>query len=496
MLLLQRDGESWKFCLAGLADPSTDDHLKLFFFHCLENVIYQRWFQLNTYDKKTIRDHIWALFRNSNTASRVQRNKLAQLIAIFGKRQFPTGEHEEYDKQIKLLLEDRSTFILGVILLRANCEEIVNTRSDVTIMTRDSFSQAMAKCLISFVPILNQSLLVIIDRNATDSSEFLQFATEIFSCIQAIIQCDLIEDHYLSNIVSDLFTIARSDPRIAFLAMETLTELFTRQRMFRGHDIVAKGVVELLRVADKTNEIVLISLLQTMSKHLTADWWSKVSICSVENYLELLWSFTTKSEEPSSFSEKLTIWTPILNYYSENVVSASPVPESLINVAKLTLNRISLQYNSQLVEIYDNEVASEDSDWSIFLRQCLDTFAIISQIQPLAVFDLICTEIGKPHGPLDIFGNLVHKTHTMFLNVLNDAQNTDYLRLMLRDLGTQSQVLARSLPAIKANLEDEVSLTRVDEIITRVIEVSHLLLAHIAQIAPGHLVLFEDLINA
>lgn len=489
--------------MEGLNDTQIDDHLRLFLFHCLENTVYQRWFHLNLYDKKTIREHIWVLYRNctvphaasapaTNAYNRIQRNKLAQLIAIFGKRQFPVGEHEDYDKQIKNLLENQSTFILGVVLVRANCEEILNTRSDVTIMTRESFSQSMAKCLLTFLPILNQSL------HAIRTPEFHEFSTDIFSCIQSIIQCDIIEDQFLSNIVADLFVLAR-EPKLGGAAMETLTELFNRQRIFREHDIVAKGVVELLRAQTiHEHENTLIHLMQVMSKHLTVDWWTKVSICSVEHYLELLWNFTTKSAgDPSKFCEKLSIWGPILNYYAENAVSG--IPDSLINIAKLILNRMSLQYNPQLLEIYsiDQEgEGNEDSEWTIFTKNCLDTFSIIAQIQPLPVFELILLEIGnKPHGPLDIFANIV-KSNNLFIPMLSDAHNTAYLRLMLRDLGTHSQVLARALPSIKANLEGaENELKQLDDLVTRVIELAHLLLAHLQQVQGHQLVLYSELIN-
>lgn len=465
--------------MSGLSDTQIDDQLRLFYFHCLENVIHQNYYQLSAIERQTIRDHCWKLFRASRDAgSRLQCNKLAQLIAVFGKRQFPVGEHDDYDKQIKHLLEERTTFILGVILVRANCEELLNTRSDVTVLMRETFSQAMAKCLTGMLPILNQSLLVLIDAQ---SPEFQQFAGDIFSCIQAIIQCDVIEDHYLSNIVTDLFTISKvGESRLAVQAIETLNELFCRQRIFKVHDVIAKGVVEVLRAAEKPSESyesALIQLLQAASKHLTVEWWSKVSYCSLENYLELLWSFTTKNEEPMTFCEKLACWSPILHYYSENC--AVSFPESLINVAKLTLNRMMLQYNQNLVEIYD--VLSEESDWSSFVRSCLDIVAIMSQIQPVAMFELVCTEVAKPHGPLDIFGNLVTKTHPVFLQMLNDNHNVAYIRLMLRDLATQSQILARTLPPIKANLEDTNQLKRLDEIITKVIEIAHLLLLHIAQ---------------
>lgn len=68
----------------------------------------------------------------------MQRDKIAQLIALVGKRQFPY-EHPEFVDQVLGLLRDN--FLLGVSLLKAICNELASTKPDVTYQKKKNFSE-------------------------------------------------------------------------------------------------------------------------------------------------------------------------------------------------------------------------------------------------------------------------------------------------------------------------------------------------------------------
>lgn len=66
----------------------------------------------------------------------MQRDKISQLIALIGKRQFP-DEHPDYVEQILSLI--KSKFILGITLLKSTYSEISSTKPDVTYQKKKNF---------------------------------------------------------------------------------------------------------------------------------------------------------------------------------------------------------------------------------------------------------------------------------------------------------------------------------------------------------------------
>jgi hypothetical protein len=92
-------------------------------------------------DKKQsqIRDFLWLIYCNfSSTTGAMQRDKIAQLIALIGKRQFP-DEHPQFVDQIVVLM--KSNFLLGITLLKSTFSEITSTKPDVAYHKKKNFVQ-------------------------------------------------------------------------------------------------------------------------------------------------------------------------------------------------------------------------------------------------------------------------------------------------------------------------------------------------------------------
>lgn len=80
----------------------------------------------------------------------MQRDKIAQLIALIGKRQFP-DENPQYVEQILMLI--KSNFLMGITLLKSTFGEITSTKPDVTYQKKKNFVQG---CVSFFSPIANR----------------------------------------------------------------------------------------------------------------------------------------------------------------------------------------------------------------------------------------------------------------------------------------------------------------------------------------------------
>lgn len=68
----------------------------------------------------------------------MQRDKIAQLIALIGKRQFPE-EHDAFCQNILCLI--KSNFLLGIKLLNNTFGEISSTKNDCTFQKKKNFVQ-------------------------------------------------------------------------------------------------------------------------------------------------------------------------------------------------------------------------------------------------------------------------------------------------------------------------------------------------------------------
>lgn len=68
----------------------------------------------------------------------LQRDKMAQLIAMIGKREFPE-EHREYVNSMLSLTKMK--FILGITLLKSTSFEIASTKPDCSYQQKSKFLQ-------------------------------------------------------------------------------------------------------------------------------------------------------------------------------------------------------------------------------------------------------------------------------------------------------------------------------------------------------------------
>lgn len=99
--------------------------------------ITKRWNNLPNASKVQIRDFLWLIYCNFPlNIGAMQRDKIAQLICLIGKRQFPE-EHPQFVNQVLQLI--KSKFILGITLLKSAFNEITSTKPDLSYQKKKSF---------------------------------------------------------------------------------------------------------------------------------------------------------------------------------------------------------------------------------------------------------------------------------------------------------------------------------------------------------------------
>lgn len=166
----QSDAHAWPEALAALAQPpDTDPYAWHFNATTVQLAITRRWtsasssqqqqqpsggsHQLGAPLRQQLRDGVWQCFMSQlgTRPVRLKRDKLAQLIALMGKQDFP-HEHGTYMAHVLQLL--RQNFELGLALLRATSDELCSTRDDVTAQRRAEFHAALSGCVAEAMDVL------------------------------------------------------------------------------------------------------------------------------------------------------------------------------------------------------------------------------------------------------------------------------------------------------------------------------------------------------
>lgn len=97
---------------------------------------------LDVKTRTQIRDNLWYIYSSFPcNIGALQRDKMAQLIALIGKREFP-DEHSEFFNQILSLTKMK--FLLGITLLKSVSFEISSTKMDTSYQQRSKFLQRWA----------------------------------------------------------------------------------------------------------------------------------------------------------------------------------------------------------------------------------------------------------------------------------------------------------------------------------------------------------------
>lgn len=160
LIELQNNLHSWPQCLYQLSNGVSPSNQFFWFFNVstIETAIIRKWKFLDENDRQRLRDALWNNYANMNAASpRIQREKIAQLLALMGKREFP-DEHSSYMCHVVELL--KTNFILGITLLRSTSEEVVSTRDDITSDRKKYFHSNLSICMPEVFQLLTQFLVI------------------------------------------------------------------------------------------------------------------------------------------------------------------------------------------------------------------------------------------------------------------------------------------------------------------------------------------------
>ncbi|XP_065074912.1 exportin-6-A-like isoform X2 [Ochlerotatus camptorhynchus] len=502
----QRAPHAWALCLQYLVQFN-NQYFWFFNVSTVEVTISQRWLSLDENHRAQIRESLWATYAGfSHDIPGMQRDKVAQLIALIGKRQFP-DEHPDYMNQVLELL--KSKFILGVTLLRSTSDEITSTKADITSDRQKYLSYCVSMYLPSVFEILEKYAELCITRTSCkngislahlpppfgDDSRVEQATMDLLLCVQQIFSWAPLDNITEPQFFQSLFMLARWNEAyndVSISALTTISELFYRQKPLPLPTVIATGVIDLLQQSTLklSNELYQDKLTELLRLFTAQQWskWSKDPHFPAMSYLNSLFQYTFFGYGALAFTERLAIWTPIVqSFAATDNGTVGKHSDKLLALASGTVKRMLFQYDfDQQLEMLDNEELDDDNETELqhFFNQCIDTIAQIAEIEPIRVYDMAFSEFASDaSGP---YGQVLSTVGGMLLNgssyvasrpaaataaLLQDEEARSGLRCKFRDFISLCQIIARVSPLLHERSEKvSASLGRLIEDLVKLVE--------------------------
>uniref|UniRef100_A0A6B2EEA4 Putative nuclear transport receptor crm1/msn5 importin beta superfamily n=1 Tax=Phlebotomus kandelakii TaxID=1109342 RepID=A0A6B2EEA4_9DIPT len=454
----QQQELAWQQCLPHLGDFGAS----IWFFNAstVEVTICRGWEGLPASSRGMMRNTLWGVYVKTSPEMRFQRNKLAQLISLVGKREFPQG-HSGYMNDVGNLL--KGSFSLGILLLRSTSEEVTSTKEDVTSERKRHFQACVAVCVPDIFRLLNKFLTVALRRLTKGSfappqdvkiDEFEQnlerSSLELLTCVQHLFSWVPLEHVLEDFLLGALFELAKWNAAHSAVATATLTticELFYRQSAI-PHVAVATGIMALLQDdltgASEMYQDKLTELLRLFTTQQTSRWISDETFL---NLLYALYKFTFAGYGALAFTERLAIWTPIVKAL---LPGFGVYRDLLMSLVAGTVNKMQFQndQNEGLLELLDNSTLDDDleTEWQHFLTQCIETVALIAEGSPEPVLEIV---LNAWKASFEVF-LVIEKAIINESSLWTSTSKCHYIHCVLRDLSSLCQTLSRLVPIIEA----------------------------------------------
>ncbi|XP_055383125.1 exportin-6-A [Condylostylus longicornis] len=476
LITYKNSAESVHECLVSLTDNTTSTNQYLWFFTAstLEHAIVRKWSTLKSLDRNTLREQLWRFYANlpiDGSYPRRQRNTIAQLIALIGKREFP-DEHPAYITHVIQLTQNK--FSLGITLLKTTSEEVVSLKDDLPTDRKKYFQSCISLCLPEIIDILDKFLAITVNYfNGTDillnsninvdpvmvaslpnDNQLHNSTRDLLSCIQHFFSWipldNLISDYFLLNIFNLSKWRDQQSEKISRSAISVINELFYLQRAIPSPQVIMMGIKDLL---DNSNLYKSSEVYQDRFTELLRLYTDKCCVTLVADeqtfpsLLLSLYNYTFVGNGALAFTERLEIWSPIIRALIPT--SFGRYSEIMHLLVGGILKKMQFRFDQeQELDTLDNETLDEDmeTEWQHYLNLCIEVIAYVAEGRPIPVFEQVFNDWQRPFETLILLEKSIDNNTSIDLN---DQTKCHFIHSNLRDLSSLCQTLVRLAPVLE-----------------------------------------------
>lgn len=471
---------SWQQCICVLSSNccATNEFLWHFTASTLEHTITRRWTQLSHQEHSQLRENLWSRYANLPfDVSHRQRDTIAQLIALVGKREFP-DEHPEYIKHCIELT--KMYFQLGVVLLRTTSEEVVSNRNDVSSDRKQYFQSCITQCMPEILEMLGTYLVIAtchLNGNALSAipshiADYRLYTSlpndnslsssilELLQCVQHIfswIPVDSLLTEYILLALFDLAKWRKEQPDISVAALTTVNELFYLQKAIPFPTTIMTAINGLLdktnytksseMYEDKFTELLRLSATKFCSKFLNDQQL-------LDTFVSGLQAYTFNMESTIPLSERLETWKPLLKVFASSGGKSERYIESYIVCVGHILRVMRIEV---LNPIYEDETLDENmqTKWQQYIAPCIEVIALVAEMRPNQTFNQVYRLFTRPF--LVIIMSIEKAIDNKTFDPTNESECCR-TRYSLREISMLCQTLVRIAPSLDLNASEDIPL--------------------------------------
>lgn len=206
-------------------------------------------------------------------------------------------------------------------------------------------------------------------------------------------------------------------------ALATLTELFYRQMALPLVASIANGIKIILKQNDlkKSNELYQDRLTELLKLFITQHWTRWVKNDDLCDVVTSLYHFTFSGYGALAFTERLSIWCPIIQGLATTDLSGYRQYEEIVYLLiPGILRKMQFRFDQDAeLDVLDNECLDDnvilkeffrlkenfeflffsfqmETEWQHYLSQCIETIVLIAEARPIQVFEqVVCVLIKK-----------------------------------------------------------------------------------------------------
>ncbi|KAG5683446.1 hypothetical protein PVAND_012725 [Polypedilum vanderplanki] len=480
----QDSNQSHTILLQHLSICMSNQFLFFFSVSTLElTITTKKWIELDLKTRIQIREGLWYIYSSfPTTVGAMQRDKMAQLIALLGKREFP-DEHSEFFNQIMSLIKMK--FLLGITLLKAVSHEICSTKIDTTYHQRNKFLQSMTLCLSDIICMLGKFLTLCVcyinnnelvvgpdidfdmHNSLPNDERFIFCCTELLNTIGSLFTWippnidSIMSVEFFNNIYELCSYTSEKYINIHLTALTTICELFYIQKQLPQVQVQANGITELLQQKNLmiSNEEYQDKFCELLKLFIQQQWGKFVNQPEfpAKEFLLHLFRFTFYENVAAlTFSERLSLWISIIKSFNEKI--APRYTETVCHLISNVIIKMQFSTNSEFLDLLDTEELDENMETELqsYRNNCIEVILTAAEIEPCKIFDLLNLEFTKETGNLKHFVTILNdlpdytkdvtSKSRMNLNqiVRFSADPTFYLHCMCRDLTTLLQTITQT----------------------------------------------------
>ncbi|XP_060521538.1 exportin-6-B [Cylas formicarius] len=467
-------------CLYFISHTSSQ-YVTMFALQTLESVIKLNWNNTDWPTQEEIKSTLQTnlIFKSHNTPHFL-KHKYAKLLVEIAKYDWPTKYPEFFVNILELLKSTEQNQLIGLIMLRTACEEIIGFNTTFENCPR---KKELTRLLHGYIPGVFMLLTNILEKFGTNSRHAAtatpppspthpttspsleqQLATatfrpdvkalsqEVLNTVQFMFAWVPIES-VPARIIRAIFcftnvsTYSQDDDDLCVCAMSTINEIFYRKCSPPGSETFFKEiydhVIELLRNLanscsyriDSYDETFVKKLCELLVLIIEQHLWryEKDPTFSSLEFLSLFFQYTMHLPSVPCYLRCLTVWTAFFKQIKPE--NAQKYSEVFLGLGSALIKKIQFTYNcAQLIEINTTEPDEDDkTDWQRFLDASID---IISRAAHYAFLDLFNQALNGWNACNAVYRQLENAADARTRALNFETSETEQLYYILRDFST------------------------------------------------------------